>query len=437
VAYSWERLDETEKAVILGSIGSGRPVPPPRVVEISWQDRCNIDCFFCSTAEVRAGNRELSRERLERLFDELQTLGVRGVRLVGGGEPLFRKDTAELIASLGRRGLRINDVTTNGVLLTEPVVRALYATGCDEIRVSLNAGEAASYAVMMQTGPKNFDRVVENVRRAAQIKRETGARCAIKVQFLIYRDNYRQLPEMYRVFRESGADAFWLNGLYPVRPMPAMEESDIVRMLELYEEILSEDYFDHLERFGFWEQPIAERIAAAERRVFASASLSRRARVRVRQILTRGRQRDRENATLHEFCLVGWYSTAINANGDVVTCCILQDRKNAVLGNIGSQSLSEVWFGEAYDRFRSELREIMARRGEVGSLGRARCVEAVCSEKGSCPNRSFYWADDFPFRRKFHAAVEAMRIPDGEPFATLGPPGSSLPVHPSTRIPVL
>ena len=64
----------------------------------------------------------------------MRTLGIRGVRLVGGGEPLFRKDCAELIGALGRRGLRINDVTTNGVLLTEPVVRALYATGCDEIR---------------------------------------------------------------------------------------------------------------------------------------------------------------------------------------------------------------------------------------------------------------------------------------------------------------
>src|SRR5215831_4693397 len=82
MAYSWERVDEVEKAAILRSISTGEPAPPPRVVEISWQDRCNIDCFFCSTADVRAGNRELSRERLDRLFDEMRALGVRGVRLV-------------------------------------------------------------------------------------------------------------------------------------------------------------------------------------------------------------------------------------------------------------------------------------------------------------------------------------------------------------------
>ena len=437
MAYSWERLDEAEKAAILESIGSGGPAPPPRVVEISWQDRCNIDCFFCSTADLRAGNRELSRERLERLFDEMQALGVRGVRLMGGGEPLFRKDSAELIASLGRRGLGVNDVTTNGVLLTEPVARALFSTGCDEIRVSLNAGDAASYATMMQTAPKNFDRVVENVRRAAALKRETGARCAIKVQFLVYRDNYRQLPEMYRLFRETGADAFWLNGLYPVRPMPTMDEGDVARMIELYEEVLSQDYFERLERFSFWERPVADRIAAAERRVFAAAPLSRRARVKLRGLVTRGRKRESEAASLHEFCLVGWYSTTINANGDVVTCCILQDRKGAVLGNIEAQSLSEVWHGEAYERFRGELREVMARRGRVADFGGARCVESICAEKDACPARSYYWSDDFPFRRRFHAAVEAMRAPEGAPFSTVASAGPrSLPVHPAAPAPV-
>ena len=107
MAYSWERLTAEEKAAILGARSRGGPAPAPRVVEISWQDRCNIDCFFCSTAEIRAGNFALSRERLLALFDEMQAMGVRAVRLMGGGEPLFRKDAAELIGELGARGLRI------------------------------------------------------------------------------------------------------------------------------------------------------------------------------------------------------------------------------------------------------------------------------------------------------------------------------------------
>jgi len=431
VAYSWERLDAGEKAAILDGISSGAGPPPPRVVEISWQNRCNIDCFFCSTSDLRAGNSELSAARLESLFDEMRALGVKGVRLMGGGEPLFRADAVELIESLGRRGLRVNDVTTNGVLLTERVVRALFAVGCEEIRVSLNAAEPSSYAAMMRTTPKNFDRVVENVRRAADIKRETGADCVIRLQFLVYRDNYRQLPLIYRLFRDTGADRFWLNGLYPVRPMPMMTEGDVTEMLRLYEGLLTEDPFDRFEGFSFWERSIAERIAEAGRRAFAAAPLRRRTLVRLRHLVRSGPRRGRAARGLYEFCLVGWYSMTVNANGDVVTCCILQDRRTAVLGNVEKSSLREIWNGPAYRRFRQELAEIMARRGEVSDFGHACAVEGVCAEKGACPTRSHYWAGDLNFRRRFHEMVEEMGLPRGEPFEGLsdGRPGMRLPVY--------
>jgi molybdenum cofactor biosynthesis enzyme MoaA len=437
VAYSWERLTGTEKEAILAAITGNAPPPPPRVVEISWQDRCNIDCFFCSTSEIRAGNFELSAARLETLFDEMRAMGVRGVRLMGGGEPLFRRDAAALIGSLGRRGLRVTDVTTNGVLLTEPVVRALFETGCDEICVSLNTAEPESYARMMQTASKNFDRVVANVNRAGEIKRETGSDCLIKLQFLVYKDNFRQLPAMHRLFRQTGADRFWLNGLYPVRPMPSMTESEIEEMLGLYEGVLAEDYFDHLERFSFWEHSIAERIDEATRRVFAHAPLHRRARVKLREVFDAGARDARRASSLHEFCLVGWYSTTINASGDVVTCCILQDHANAVLGNVHRDGLAAIWNGPAYARFRRELAEIMARRGAVDDFSRACAVVGICARKGACPNRSYYWSDDLAFRRKFDAAVGSMAAPAGLPFASLpGETPVSLPTNQAPASPV-
>ena len=84
------------------------------------------------------------------------------------------------------------------------------------------------------------------------------------MQFLVYKENFRQLPDMYRLFRETGADRFWLNGLYPVRPMPTMTDADIDEMLRAYEDVLAEDYFERLERFSFWEKSIADRIDAVD-----------------------------------------------------------------------------------------------------------------------------------------------------------------------------
>src|SRR5262245_59296094 len=188
-------------------------------------------------------------------------------------------------------------------------------------------------------------------------------------------------------------------------------------MLLAYEEVLSEDYFERLERFSFWEKSIADRIDAATRRVFERAPLARRARVKLRHLFDAEARSARSVSDLHEFCLVGWYSMTLNANGDAVTCCILQDHPGAVLGNIHAASLSEIWSGERYTRFRAELREIMARRGAVTDFSRSCSVESVCAEKGACPTRSYYWEGDVDFRRAFHEMVEAMPAPTGEPFA--------------------
>jgi len=425
VAYSWERLTPAEKDAILRGIAEGVVFQPPRVVEISWQDRCNIDCFFCSTAEVRAGGFELPRARLLALFDEMKQAGVRAVRLTGGGEPLFRKDAAELIVELGRRGIRVSDVTTNAVLLTEPVTRALFDAGCDEIHISLNTARPDSYAAMMQTSERNFGRVLENVQRAARLKVETGSECEVRLQFLIYKENFREIPLMHRLFQESGADTFWFNGLFPVRPMPAMSDAEVDEMLRLYEGMLEEDLFERFTGFSFWERPISERIAASSRAALARAPLAGRMRARARRALS-GRA-GRGLSKLHEFCLIGWYATSINANGDVVPCCILQDRKNAVLGNIHRQTLREVWEGRAYRRFREELADIMARRGVKSDFTGACVVEEVCVKKEACPNRSFYWSDDAAFRRRFHRLVEELPEPAAAPPSQ--PPRTALPVY--------
>src|SRR5205085_10189985 len=124
-------------------------------------------------------------------------------------------------------------------------------------------------------------------------------------------------------------------------------------------------------RCSFWESAIAGRIQAATRAVFSRAPLAVRARWKARRLLDRHARRARQAAAYHEFCLVGWYSMTVNANGDAVTCCILQDHRSAVLGNLNRSGLSEVWNGAAYARFRAELAEIMARRGELEDFGGA------------------------------------------------------------------
>src|SRR3954471_13398141 len=80
----WKYLTAEDKANIVRGIRDGVAYGGPYHVEIHPADRCNIECFFCSTAAL-GGADELPLSRLEELIGELKTAGTRSIRLAGGG----------------------------------------------------------------------------------------------------------------------------------------------------------------------------------------------------------------------------------------------------------------------------------------------------------------------------------------------------------------
>jgi cyclic pyranopterin phosphate synthase len=115
----------------------GRPL---RNLRLSVTDRCNLRCQYCMPeADYVWLPREdiLHFEEIEQLVDLFLDLGVDKVRLTGG-EPLLRRDVADLVARLATRP-RIRDLamTTNGVLL-KGAAAELKRAGLHRLTVSLD-----------------------------------------------------------------------------------------------------------------------------------------------------------------------------------------------------------------------------------------------------------------------------------------------------------
>jgi GTP 3',8-cyclase len=111
-----------------------------RNLRISVTDRCNLRCQYCMPEEDYvwlAREDILQFEEVGALVDVFADLGVDKVRLTGG-EPLLRRDLADLVRLLARKP-RIRDLalTTNGVLLAEQAP-ALRAAGLHRVTVSLD-----------------------------------------------------------------------------------------------------------------------------------------------------------------------------------------------------------------------------------------------------------------------------------------------------------
>nr|MBA3587629.1 radical SAM protein [Chloroflexota bacterium] len=97
---------------------------PMRDLRVSVTDRCNFRCVYCMPKEVFGIDHAflpraevLDFEEIEFIVRASVALGVRKVRLTGG-EPLVRKNLAQLVALLARiEGIDDLTLTTNASLL--------------------------------------------------------------------------------------------------------------------------------------------------------------------------------------------------------------------------------------------------------------------------------------------------------------------------------
>lgn len=134
-------------------------------LRISVTDRCNLRCTYCMPEEVTFMDKRelLSFEEIERFVRVAAPLGIDKIRLTGG-EPLLRRNLAELVRLLAAvPGIRDIGLTTNGILLADQA-QALYDAGLRRINVSLDALDPERFRQL--TRRDGLDRVIAGILAA-------------------------------------------------------------------------------------------------------------------------------------------------------------------------------------------------------------------------------------------------------------------------------
>lgn len=136
-------------------------------LRVSVTDRCNLRCVYCMPSEgvKPAPHGEiLSYEEISRVVSAAATLGVKKVRLTGG-EPLVRRDIAELVKLVSTvPGIDDIALTTNGLLLTPPFAARLKEAGLKRVNVSLDTLRAERYRDITRGG--DLSRALEGINTA-------------------------------------------------------------------------------------------------------------------------------------------------------------------------------------------------------------------------------------------------------------------------------
>jgi len=138
----------------------------PDYLRISLTDRCNLNCIYCSPLQRKdflTHDEVLRYEEITKLVKIFVRLGVKTVRITGG-EPLIKKNVAELISMLKNiKGLRQVLLTTNAILLSD-YARELKQAGLSGVNISLDTLNKSKFEKI--TGFDMFDKVWKGIKAA-------------------------------------------------------------------------------------------------------------------------------------------------------------------------------------------------------------------------------------------------------------------------------
>jgi MoaA/NifB/PqqE/SkfB family radical SAM enzyme len=398
-SHGWAEVSRERKREIVEAIANGHATRGPVHAELDITDRCNVACYFCNQQDLRT-KEQLSLDCVKRLIDELADGGLKSVRLSGGGDPLFHREILDVFDHLQDRSVVIDNLTTNAVALTEAVAERLVQRKAREVIVSLNAADPADYQRMMRVKPALFDVVVANLKRLVQI-RGAASLPTITVQYLLDRENYSRMPEMYELAAAAGADRVAIN---PVLEIPRERIDE--RLLLLEED--SEAVRPYLRRLLELDRG-ANRLQLYFPFVSWNALLTELKR-------ETGHDGSPAFATASSFreenghCFFGWYSMTVTGTGDVYPCCLLLNPEVKPLANVRDQSAQEVWNGPGFTRMREEMRDVLLRPSTIEyHPDRFQILEPQCVNEGACYLKNMYFRGDEEFYSELGSALQKAR----------------------------
>jgi len=281
----------------------------PVYVEICPTNMCNHRCVFCCyDFFVNKSKENIDREVMLNTLREMAEKGVKSVMFAGDGEPFLHENIIEFIEKAKEFGLDVS-MTTNGSLLTKEIAEKILPK-LSWIRFSVNAGSPENYANIHRTLKENFERVINNIKTAVQIRNENNLDTTIGVQFLLIPQNRDEVIKLAGILKEIGVDNLQIK--------PYSQNPNSINKFVI-------DYED----YAYLELGL-EKFKSKDFQVFFRKQTIKRI----------------EQGNIYPKCYGLSFFTLIDAKGDVYPCSLFYDKPEFICGNLNEKSFNEVWTGE-------------------------------------------------------------------------------------------
>ncbi len=315
-------------------------MPVPRTMEFFLSNVCNHACAGCHSRYLHKSEQQfLDFDVVKEVVADVAELGVEGIELSGGGEPLMYPQIIPAIAFMRSKGLKVG-MFSNGTLLDEELASFL-VENLLFLRVAFDAGTPETYRRIH--GRDDFHRLRENLERAVATRERAvaggagkggasagkdgkgigraagkGGRDAaayglatIGAKYLVSTKNWKELAAAAEATRDLGLDYLQYKALRNSRfTLEGGELEEARRQAEEARQLSTDDF-----------------------QVFGSLEKTR--------VIGR--------------CFLNPLHPVIDATGNMYLCAFFHHRKEShLIGNVNEKSFPEIWYSERhFEAFRT------------------------------------------------------------------------------------
>ena len=316
-------------------------------VYIEPTSRCNLACLTCvrNTWDEKMGDMELSvfNSIIEQLkvFNSLQSI------MFGAfGEPLSHKDILYMIRQAKSLGVKV-EMTTNGTLLDEPMIRGLLDSGLDTLWVSFDGTEETSFEDIRYGA--SFKCVVENLKLLRKLRRNSKFRTEIGIAFVAMKQNIDELKNVNKLAKRIGAKKVSISNVLPYSE-------------ELQEQILYNNTIQNPDAFHSEVSINLPKIDINETTIEVLSSLIRHNH-NISILSNRLDVEGRFCRFIKDRCtFIRWDGMVSPCMGLIHSCKThMNNYQRSVeaytLGDVSEKSISEIWNSKEYYEFREKVNE--------------------------------------------------------------------------------
>lgn len=274
----------------------------PFSLEIEPTTSCNLRCPQCPS-----GLREFSRNTgmldfplYKKVIDEVHEDLVYLI-LYFQGEPFLNKKFLDFVRYAASKNI-YTATSSNAHYFTDEMAKATIESGLDRLIISIDGTTQETYGKYRIGG--NLEKVMEGTQNLVKWKKKLGRTTPhIIWQFIAFRHNEHQIPEIKRLAREIGVDELG------------------IKTAQIYDYQTSDEFIptnEDLSRYKKTEEGY--------------------------QI---------KNKLLNQ-CWRLWKGSVITWDGLVVPCCFDKDATHR-FGDVSEESFEKVWTNERYKGFRQAI----------------------------------------------------------------------------------